>query len=218
MSTFLDLCQQTRQEAGFTGNGPTTVINQQGQYAKIVSWVNRAYLETLTYRQDWDFMWAATTFNTVAAQGVYDLTVNSTHWGQAAIFETALGKTDQAPIDHMIYRDFYSAFLIGSPESGRPTTFTIRPDGELLLYPVPDKVYTFSADYYKQALPMVNNTDVPLIPVQYHSVILYKALAHCTANTEDFSTYQYAERQFDIMVNKMERDQLPAYRTAGPLA
>tara|TARA_R110000744_G_scaffold104966_3_gene200841 strand:+ start:2951 stop:3607 length:657 start_codon:yes stop_codon:yes gene_type:complete len=218
MSTFLELCQDLRQEAGFTGSGPTSVINQAGQYAKIVTWVNRAYLEILTQREDWDFMWGTTTFNTVASQNYYVSTDDVATWGNAAIYDVSLTKTDETPIDFIQYVDFFEEYLIGVPLTGRPKYFTIRPDGAVLLYPTPDKVYTFTANYYKQAKKMVANTEVPSLPSQYHPLILYKALAHCTANTEDFNTYQYAERQVDLIMNKLERDQCCAIDTAGPLA
>ena len=218
MSTFLELCQDLRQEAGFTGSGPTSVFNQSGQYAKIVTWVNRAYLEILTQREDWDFMWDTTTFNTVVGQNAYVSTDDVANWGDGAIYETSLTKTDESALNLMQYLDFHEQYLVGVPLTGRPRDFTIRPDGEVLLYPTPDKVYTFTAEYHKQAKKMVTNTELPSLPSQYHPLILYKALAHCTANTEDFNTYQYAERQADLIFNKLERDQCCTIDTAGPLA
>ena len=41
--TFLELCKRLRAEAGLSGSGPSTVINQTGHYGNVVRWVQQAY-------------------------------------------------------------------------------------------------------------------------------------------------------------------------------
>jgi len=209
MSNFLQLCQDLRQEAGFTGSGPTSVANQTGQYSKVVKWVNSAYMDVITEHNNWDFLWGQTEIDTVIGTSVYSHTVLVDRWKDAVIHEKAVGHTDDKFMVYLPYQEFYSRFELLHTETGRPAYFTERPDGKVEVHPVPDKIYTVNADYYQTPVALVANTDLPLIPTKFHDVILYKALAKATANSEDFNSYQYAERQADAILGRMERDLLP---------
>jgi hypothetical protein len=58
------------------------------------------------------------------------------------------------------------------PEStGRPYAYVVR-DDELILYPTPDGVYTFTLRYWKLPADMVADSDEPELPVQYHQTLI----------------------------------------------
>ncbi|RLC09555.1 MAG: hypothetical protein DRI24_21580, partial [Deltaproteobacteria bacterium] len=64
---FLQLCKRLRQEAGLTGSGPSTVVDQTGISKQIVDWVNTAYVDVLSQHANWHFMQDDFSFNTTAS-------------------------------------------------------------------------------------------------------------------------------------------------------
>ena len=53
---FLSLCKRLRQEAGYSGSGPSSVTNQAGESKRVVDWINDAWLDIQGMRSDWRFM------------------------------------------------------------------------------------------------------------------------------------------------------------------
>lgn len=79
---FLGLVQRLTQEAGASGAGPTDVVGQQGEYARMVNWVNDAWLDIQSLHQDWEFLRTTCSFPTVDGQAVYTATqANATNFG-----------------------------------------------------------------------------------------------------------------------------------------
>ena len=70
---FLGLVQRLRQEAGAAGTGATTVINQSGELARMVNWINDAWLDIQSLKTDFDFMRATASFRTVAGEYNYPM-------------------------------------------------------------------------------------------------------------------------------------------------
>jgi len=99
--TFLQLCQRARQEAGITGAGPTSVLNQTGQLGKLVGWVDQAWPAIQLMRPDWLFMNSEFTFDTdivtrdylAADKAITDMKLWDT--GSFMIYETAVGENDK---------------------------------------------------------------------------------------------------------------------------
>ncbi len=69
--TFLQLVQRLRQEAGASGTGPVTVVNQDGELARMVNWINDAWLDIQSQHKDWGWMRTTCTFPTVTSKGTY---------------------------------------------------------------------------------------------------------------------------------------------------
>jgi hypothetical protein len=73
---------------------------------------------------------------------------------------------------------------------GQPVCYAA--DGSnLTLWPTPDGVYDLSLRYW--ALPdlMVNDSDIPAIPEDYHRLLTYYALDRCYASEDDPQMAQY---------------------------
>ena len=72
--TFLQLVQRTRRECGIAGSGPTTTVNQSGEMARLVDWVQQSWVEIQEEQPDWDFLRNQVSFLTQhgTAQGAGD--------------------------------------------------------------------------------------------------------------------------------------------------
>jgi len=68
-----------------SGSTPTTVVGQTGEYGRLVSWVNTAWMDIQMMRQDWDWMRTTATFPTVTGQPIYSVSqIGLTDFGKWA--------------------------------------------------------------------------------------------------------------------------------------
>jgi hypothetical protein len=71
---FLQLVQRLRTETKASGSSITSVVNQTGEYGRLVDWVNDAWLDIQSEHTDWEWMRTTATFPTVTGRPVNTLT------------------------------------------------------------------------------------------------------------------------------------------------
>lgn len=80
--------------------------------------------------------------------------------------------------------------------SGAPYAYAM--DGaNAHFYPTPDQVYPIELRYWKMPALLVLDTDVPTIPADYHSMLIYFAVGEAYAAEDDSQTAQYWQAKFD---------------------
>jgi hypothetical protein len=216
--TFLQLCKRLRMEAGIPGTGPITAIDQSGEIGRIVDWVSSAYEDIQNLRATWKFLRTSFTFSTMAAKQNYTLT-------DVSLTDLAVWKTSRdddltiyssvSDEQYLIYCPwdvFKGTYLFGTNRTttGRPTIATIKPDNSMSLWPIPNTVFTVIGEYYKKAQTMAVDSDEPLIPSQFHIIIVWKALMYYGAYSGSPDLYTHGEREYKHVLRKLEKNQLPA--------
>lgn len=215
---FLELCQRVREEAGISGSGPTTVSGQQGQLLKIVQWVRSAWNDIQILRTDWNFLWRLLEYDTSPGEDAY--TTGSSDIGRVkkiTIRDKLIGRVDESVVTQIDYDDLVDRYGVGIERTGRPQHFAIRPDNAIVYGPTPDKVYVARLEYYRRPQVLTANTDIPVMPVHHHDLIVYRALLKFAAHYESTVQYQDARAVHDELLNHLEMEQLPKMGTAGPL-
>lgn len=203
---FLSLSQRLRQECGGTGTGPASVSNQVGEDKQFVDWTNRAYREIQQDRTDWGWLWA---------QGSKSIGVGeSLHSLLSSKIDTSSVRIDGGLIQYVPYQQ-WSYFTLSD---GKPSAFTLTPARELKFNTLPDAVYTLTYDYYKNTQLMVNNTDVPLIPEEYHMLVVYKAMQYYGFYENAGEIIQSGVARYEDMLADLDRDTLPEMESPGPVA
>jgi len=175
---FLQLCQKVRRQGAVSGTGPASVLNQTGDYARIVEWVNDAWRFVQNERR-WNWMWDTTTLATVADQQTYSAASDCDFLrSNAKCYKDSDGSRSEYWLTYMPYAEFHRNYLKGSYDASAPKVITRSPDGNLLLHPTPDDVYTVTYQYYRLPSDLSGNTDEPAMPERYHDLIVYKALQY----------------------------------------
>lgn len=198
-TTFLDLCKLLRAESGTQGTGPTTVVSQTGLYANFVEWTQQAYQEVLRMHP-WRFLWVQDTSATIASQSVYTSFAGVSNLGRIwkhKFFETSDGnrRLQFVPFDRL---DEYPT------ASGRPTCFSRRPDGAIVLHPTPDAIYPLKLDFQQDGHVLTANSDEPLIPDTWlRDIIMYRALQHYAIFNEDASAKALADTGYNMRLSEM---------------
>lgn len=226
MSTFLEICQDFREEAGITGSGPAAVTGQTGEMLRVVNWVKKAYRDVQNRHPNWDFLRNDFTFQTIVSTSTYLPTAISLDelgmWKRDSfrIYLTATGVADEQWLRHWNWDEFRDAYLIGPSQNqtGRPTEFAVRPDKSVVLWPKPDAVYTVAGEYFKRAQEMAANADEPLLPEEFHDIIKWRAMMYYGAQEGAPEVYAQGKDEFSRMMGELRRDQLPRIMLGGALA
>lgn len=89
--------------------------------------------------------------------------------------------------------------------SGRPRIYAIDASN-LRFYPTPDAVYSMSLRYWKNPATLVNDTDIPGIPADYHDLLATWAKARLYEYEDDVSMAQYFQAKFTTDLNAAAAD------------
>jgi len=228
--TFLQLCQRFRQEARIAGTGPSTVVSQTGEMARIVSWVADAWFDIQSAHPNWRFMRSSVSFATVNAQATYTpaqagVTAGTfRRWEKDSfrVYHTATGTNSETPLHFQPYDVWRDTYQFGAMRTSysQPNRITITPNNSLGLGPVPTGAYTVVGDYYISPVTLADDADVPALP-DGHSpmVIVWEALMPYAASEESASLYALAKGKRDELYGRLVTDQLPGLSFGGgPLA
>ena len=138
---------------------------------------------------------------------------------QTAITMTAKMDKNVWPFEYMDYKDFLNM----DRENGRKNyRFTIF--GGNLYYNVPDvskdeyedgeeRFYDLTLYYLAKPLPLVNSTDVPIIPYEFGEILVMGALARAERLRDNFDYAAIYETKYDELVTNMKLRYCP--RQAG---
>ena len=216
----LILLQRLHSEASVAGNAPTTTINQTGIIAKLVNWIDFAYEDVQNLHPTWNFLREDFSFSTTSGTQEYTAT-------DASISDLASWKTDDIRIykfisdESQLYYvnwDLYrTTYLIGSTRttSSRPSIISVKPNMSLILWPIPDDTYTVNGEYFKQPDIMSLDSDVPIIPSQFHMILVWRALMFYGAKMGAADIYTHGYNEYKRMLRRLEMNQLEHF-TWGP--
>ena len=226
---FVQLVQRAAIEAGASGGGPVTTVNQKGENSRFVNWVNDAWLDIQSKHQDWGwlrvspgvaFVPASLQFTTTpAAAGAanFGMWARDTFRNYATV-QGLKSEVTMAYLDYDLWRDTY---LIGALRQSptRPIEASISPvDKSICLGPAPDGTFTVTADYFQAPSYLVNDTDIPALPAQFHMAIVWAALIMYGEYEAAPDAVQRGERRLLSFMRKMEKDRLPELITCAALA
>lgn len=78
-------------------------------------------------------------------------------------------------------------------------------EGEVfVVWPTPDSITTIAVDVKVQPAPLVDDTDCPIIPIQFHEVILKAARAKAFDDLQEFDRAALAENSWISLLRRKE--------------
>ena len=172
MTTYLQLCKDTRQECGVQGVGPTAVTSQTGILARIVYWVKEADLYIQRLHPDWGFLLTEYTEDTVASSSALTQPTDLAFWDIAS-FGKDRGTSDGMPLGVCDYREWRNQWY--ERENQEPSRVVIKPDNTLLLENPADDVYEIYGNYWRKPVEMTADTSEPLYADNFQRAIVCKA-------------------------------------------
>ncbi len=124
-------------------------------------------------------------------------------------YDPDIGEAGEWRLTYVDYEVFRSRFDLGVVTPGRPSYITQTHTGDLRLYPTPDTDYRVQFEYYRKAQTLAANTDIPLIPEEYHTMIVNRALVNYAIFENATIEYQGYEKEYLQQLANLERDYIP---------
>jgi len=200
--TRLELVQKLVELAGISSDGgPSTTENQTAPaYIKAISYIDHAYEEIQNFVTDWKFLWSTGTFDTVAAQTLYDAPADLASWDINRI------KADDVSLEVLDYHEYHAEDFTTAAVAQYAI---IRPDNKIIIEPEPTEVQTITYDYFTVPDVMTVNTDEPIFPARFHMILVARALMM-------YGNYEVAEEIkqqgteiYQQYWSALKKDQLP---------
>lgn len=175
---FLELVQALQEESGSGSATISTIVGVTGETLRLRNWISRANHTIQTRYADWRFLYAEAS-TIVTGIGTADYALPST----LNLLNKRSFKRDGVTLDD-VYE--YKVEDFPTASTGTPHDVYLLQGGNIRLWPTPDAAYTITYDYWTTpvALDATDNTDVSIIPAQFHPTIVYLALSYY-ANYED---------------------------------
>jgi len=211
---YLQLCQATIDESGIATVTLANTSSTTGDIRRICNWVTRAIEDIYDKREDWDFFRTDFTISCVSGTATY-ASSGVTAYGKwkldtFRVYNNTIGLNDE---QYLIFRDwenFRDIRLLGPSRSatGRPTEFSIKPDQSIVLWPIPNSsTLRVNGEYFKKGTPLVIGDDT-LSPAfdRFHMAIVYNALMRYAAYNEEGTLYASAQKEYNRLIAKIERN------------
>lgn len=214
--TFLELCKKLRQEAASSGND-STVVDAANEWGRLRDWINQAWIDLQLMRDDWNWMRAEVSFNTVAEQAEYAYAsspislTNFRRWNNDSfrIYLDSVG--DEHRLQYMPYRDFRNEYLISTFQTtyAYPSVITVSPTDSLILALPPDNEYTVTGEYYKRPTELDADDDEPSFPSYFHMLIVYRAMQSSGYYEAADEVLSRANIRYEEMMTWLINDETP---------
>lgn len=220
---FLQLCQDVFREGGISGLISSTQ-NQTGEAARVVGWVQKAYLEILNDQPDaWNFTRESAVKQLTAGIGTYsfeDLGItNGVQWYTETMrWATNEDLSDEAHLSEIDFANFRNTWMFGVSRTaqGQPADVSVDNDTKLRIGPIPAAAYWLVFDY--KAMPtLISDTDVPVFPARFHNAIVWRALRHYGLYEAAPEVVARADIAYKEIMLQLTIDQTPEVEVEGPL-
>ena len=200
---FLSMCKNVAQDAGLSGS-INSVANNTGDLARVVRYVREACVAIESRWGDWKFNYKSG-YTTMLGAGLstYAAPADLHRWNKDRMYINGNKVPKHTVLEYHEFR--------GWPiqTTGTPAAVVIMPDNALLFYPAPDSDSVFTADYYKAAADLTDNTDIPNVPQRYCPVIqAYALLAYAQYDASDELIVK-AQQDITTWDALLENDQRP---------
>ncbi len=198
--TFLELCQQLRQETGAAGRGPAGVSGQSGEYARLIGWVRAAWREIQLERRRWRFAWAEDSVEVETGFRDYPLPQDLDDWDEETV------RLDGDKLCVLPWEDFRERF---HDPVGKVQYAAILPYGRLRLNAHPEQAGVITFEYWRTPQELVEGDDKPRMPSRYHLAIVYRAMLQYGLYENAPEVVQQARVNYQEILSAMEVAELP---------
>lgn len=205
---FLQLCQRVASESGIASTGVTSVDNQAGILAKIVSWVKQSDIDIQLEREDWDFLYRNAIGQLQVGMNIYlpgDLGMSDLSWVKGVIVNGRAVTLDSWDAYTLQVR--YQGKVNDTAET--PSLITVSPENKIIVYPTPTQAVELDIDYYSSPVEMTTSTSESIIPSAYREMIVQRALMYFAENQEDTLRYNQADLRYKQWLKRLTSAQKP---------
>jgi hypothetical protein len=217
----LEILERVLSKSGLSYTIPTTTTGMTGVEKQAAGWVDDAYEGVQRAHPTWQFLREDFSQALTIGKASYTPTeLGLTDWGEFAPddWRVFLLAADEGGIVYQSWDLFRMNYQIGTylTQTGRPFVYSIDPDDNIVLFPIPDQVYTLKGEYFVKPYVMTDS-DAPVWSSAYHMIVVWRAIMYYGAEFGDADKYNSASDEHRIMLRQMEKKYLPSIRWGRPL-
>lgn len=203
---FLQICQRVNEIVGFQGSVKS--VTPTGYQSVLVTAVKDTYEDIQRYRPDWEWLKSSRSINVSNAKQQYTLTElwagDTVDLIEYRYIVYDYRRMMFIPYDEFVLRDFTNY----TPTD--PKMFTVEPASkDLIIQPI-DQLYTLQLHYTKQPDELTINTDVPVIPLRHHQLIVYGAIMKLSTFVGNPTLYDTYSVKYAEALGQLMREENPA--------
>lgn len=189
MPDYLGITQEAAALTGSIDRRNVTTVNATGRVGRLAALVKDSWTTIQSEYRAWRFLRVEFPEDAIIGEGATTFTaesLNLENWDwwitgedygdvRPSIWpgtdETHRGQEQE--LVHQHYRPFRETYQTGTSleTRGRPTTFAIDEQDNLVVWPVPDQDYRIRGTYRRSPQVLEKGTDVPIIAEQFHNTI-----------------------------------------------
>lgn len=224
---LLQLTQKAIRLSGARLDLPTSKSAAKGLAADFFTYINDAWRDLQMERPDWYFR---------IQEAQIDLSESTLEKGQKltriqipapinrsfnfmALYDLHIQESDNpedkpTPLTYIPwnnYPDRTSLELGYNSETqarNRPTRFTVSPDGQVWIYPIPDKNYTLKFFGIRRIQQLCDDCDVPFLPEEYQDMIVWRAIRDYATYIQDSAMSEKARFRYMPMKKSLDDEYL----------
>lgn len=220
----LDLAKRIRIECAIGGSGPGSTANQDGEYLRIINWLDSAYESIQTKRSDFLFLREDFESTLTIGEAVYTPTEmdidDLANWITRDVKLHIGSFSNEQLLTYIPWDDFKASYLLGSNRttSGRPVMWTVKPDKSVQFSPIPSQAFVCNGEYYQKPDVMDDDDDIPIFPSEFHIAIVWRAIMYYSPYAGEADRWLQGRQEYSDLMRRLIKDQTPKYHYGAPLA
>lgn len=111
-------------------------------------------------------------------------------------------RDEYPPLEFAEYNEVNELLHTEPENTGTPRLWTVR-GRTIYFWPVPESDWTVDIDYVRGHVPLVNDSDTPVIPGEYHDLYVNGGAALIAARQRDWSMVSLMKDGYDEMMREM---------------
>ena len=187
---FLEIAKKASMHSGLQGEIPS-VVTVRGLQKDLVEMVKAAYTDLQLMREDWAWLYYS---------GVFAWQPTTTTFKDPNCHRFLKVTYDSKELRFREY-DYWK-----DPATGVPYTFTIVPETNAIIVNPVTETFVLNYRAYRKPEELTTNTQIPILPAQFHYIIVYKAAADMAGgalgNADRFSINM---ARYDMMLGQLMR-------------
>jgi len=199
---LLAITQKANKLAGIQGS-IISLTTLTGYQAILLAHVQTAYEDIQNYRDEWHFLKTQVTIPLTTVTSTYDPADAVAKWDFFNILY------DSKPLQVISY-DQYIQDKISTTTAGAPSVVAVDPSTNILYFNPLDNNYSIVAKYWNTPETLSGNNDIPLLPYEFHNLIVYRSVADFAAFLGNTGLYQIYTQKANTMFGKLLRSQNPS--------
>lgn len=208
---FKEIVQKVNLHTGLQGTVNTVDATNYQEY--LAEAVRASWVDLQNLREDWKFMWHELEFTTVA--GTHEYTESSILAGQGiTTYSISKWKKDEFLKDGALMTEVdWIWYQVNKDDfESKESTYFVNKEypAQSLIIPSPDGGATIRTAFYRTPQILQSNTDIPILPEEFHYLLVWNALEDVAAYLGNSAIYERHSYKADILKNKLMRSQIPA--------